>query len=68
MKVVASALTLLLAAPMLVAQAKPEVREEILVVVNRHIITRRGLTQAVEQQHAALYRHCLLYTSPSPRD
>ncbi len=56
MKVVASALTLLLAAPMLVAQAKPEVREEILVVVNRHIITRRGLTQAVEQQHAALYR------------
>jgi parvulin-like peptidyl-prolyl isomerase len=55
-KAVASALTLLLAAPMLVAQAKPDVREEILVVVNKHIITRRGLTQAVEQQHAALYR------------
>lgn len=66
----ASALTLLLAAPLLLAQAKPaetkpaeakpetkvDVREEILVVVNRHIITRRGLTQAVEQQHAALYR------------
>jgi parvulin-like peptidyl-prolyl isomerase len=33
-----------------------EVREEILVIVNNHIITRRDLTQAVEQQHAALYR------------
>jgi len=69
-KAMASALTLLLAAPLLLAQAKPaetkpaeakpetkvDVREEILVVVNRHIITRRGLTQAVEQQHAALYR------------
>jgi parvulin-like peptidyl-prolyl isomerase len=33
-----------------------DVREEILVVVNKHIITRRSLTQAVEQQHAALYR------------
>ncbi|HCZ33427.1 MAG TPA: hypothetical protein DHV93_08215 [Holophagaceae bacterium] len=31
-------------------------REEILVIVNNHIITRRDLTQAVEQQHAALYR------------
>ena len=61
MRLAASALALLLAAPMLVAQAKPaetkvDVREEILVVVNKHIITRRGLTQAVEQQHAALYR------------
>jgi len=60
-RLAASALALLLAAPMLVAQAKPaetkvDVREEILVVVNKHIITRRGLTQAVEQQHAALYR------------
>lgn len=33
-----------------------DVREEILVVVNKHIISRRALTQAVEQQHAALYR------------
>ena len=37
-------------------QSKIDVREEILVVVNKHIITRRGLSQAVEQQHAALYR------------
>ena len=56
MRLVAPALALLLASPLLVAQAKPDVREEILVVVNKHIITRRGLTQAVEQQHAALYR------------
>lgn len=33
-----------------------DVREEILVIVNSHVITRRTLTQAVEQQHAALYR------------
>ena len=33
-----------------------EVREEILVIVNGHIITRRALQQAVEQEHAALYR------------
>jgi parvulin-like peptidyl-prolyl isomerase len=33
-----------------------DIREEILVVVNKHIISRRALTQAVEQQHAALYR------------
>lgn len=33
-----------------------EVREEILVIVNGHIITRRTLQQAVEQEHAALYR------------
>ncbi len=30
--------------------------EEVLVVVNGHIITRRGFQQAVEQEHAALYR------------
>ena len=30
--------------------------EQVLVVVNAHIITRRGFQQAVEQQHAALYR------------
>jgi len=36
--------------------ASAEVREEILVIVNNHIITRRDLNQAVEQQHAALYR------------
>lgn len=56
MKLLAPALLLLLAAPALVAETKPDVREEILVVVNQHIITRRGLNQAVEQQHAALYR------------
>lgn len=56
MRRVAPTLLLALAAPLLLAQAKPEVREEILVVVNRHIISRRGLNQAVEQQHAALYR------------
>lgn len=56
MKLLAPALLLLLAAPTLVAETKPDVREEILVVVNQHIITRRGLNQAVEQQHAALYR------------
>jgi len=33
-----------------------EVREEILVVVNGHIITRRVFQQAVEQGTAALYR------------
>jgi peptidyl-prolyl cis-trans isomerase SurA len=33
-----------------------EVREEILVVVNGHIITRRTFQQAVEQGTAALYR------------
>jgi parvulin-like peptidyl-prolyl isomerase len=55
-KALAPVLALLLAAPALVAETKPDVREEILVVVNKHIITRRALTQAVEQQHAALYR------------
>jgi parvulin-like peptidyl-prolyl isomerase len=33
-----------------------EVREEILVVVNNHTITRREFQQAVEQGSAALYR------------
>jgi parvulin-like peptidyl-prolyl isomerase len=47
------ALALALLAP---AVLTAEVREEILVIVNNHIITRRDLTQAVEQQHAALYR------------
>ena len=60
MRLLAPTLALLLVAPALLAQAptpaKAEVRDEILVVVNKHIITRRGLTQAVEQQHAALYR------------
>jgi len=61
-RLLAPTLALLLAAPALLAQAPPptpakaEVRDEILVVVNKHIITRRGLSQAVEQQHAALYR------------
>lgn len=33
-----------------------DVREEILVVVNGHIVTRRAFQQAVEQDAAALYR------------
>ena len=37
------------------AEAK-KVREEILVIVNNHIITRRTLQQSVEEQNAALYR------------
>lgn len=54
MRALASALVLAaLVAPM---AAATDVREEILVIVNNHIITRRDLTQAVEQQHAALYR------------
>lgn len=56
MRAIAPLAVLLAASPALVAEAKPEVREEILVIVNSHIITRRHLTQAVEQQHAALYR------------
>jgi len=39
-----------------VLAATPEVQEEILVVVNRHIITRREFSQAVEQETASLYR------------
>ncbi|MFN8011063.1 MAG: peptidyl-prolyl cis-trans isomerase [Holophagaceae bacterium] len=38
------------------APAAGEVREEVLVIVNAHIITRRQFQQAVEQEHAALYR------------
>lgn len=33
-----------------------EVREEVLVIVNAHIISRRHFQQAVEQENAALYR------------
>jgi parvulin-like peptidyl-prolyl isomerase len=36
--------------------AAGEVREEILVVVNGHILSRRTFQQAVEQGNAALYR------------
>ncbi|GLH67240.1 peptidylprolyl isomerase [Geothrix edaphica] len=55
MKALNSILALAFLAPAgLIASA--EVREEILVIVNSHIITRRDLNQAVEQQHAALYR------------
>lgn len=39
-----------------VAFAASEVREEILVVVDSHIISRRAFQQAVEQESAALYR------------
>ena len=42
--------------PSLEGKSKANIREEILVVVNKHIITRHTLSQAVEQQHAALYR------------
>ena len=45
----------LLAIPCILAGA-PEVREEILVVVNGHIISRRVFQQAVEQETATLYR------------
>jgi len=38
------------------AMAATELREEILVIVNGHIITRHQFQQAVEQEHAALYR------------
>jgi parvulin-like peptidyl-prolyl isomerase len=48
-------LPLLLASAAL-ASAAGEVREEVLVVVNGHVITRRTLQQSVEQEHAALYR------------
>ncbi|WP_243287046.1 peptidylprolyl isomerase [Geothrix terrae] len=53
MKALNPVLALALLAP---AGLTAEVREEILVIVNSHIITRRDLTQAVEQQNAALYR------------
>ncbi|HEX4846307.1 MAG TPA: peptidylprolyl isomerase, partial [Geothrix sp.] len=55
MRALSPALALALLAPAGLCAAT-EVREEILVIVNSHIITRRDLTQAVEQQHAALYR------------
>jgi len=45
---------LLLTAPALIAQTTIE---EILVVVNNHIITRKAFQQTVEQQYAELYRH-----------
>jgi peptidyl-prolyl cis-trans isomerase SurA len=45
----------LLCVPCILAGA-PETREEILVVVNGHIITRRNFQQAVEQETASLYR------------
>jgi parvulin-like peptidyl-prolyl isomerase len=54
--VLKTALAAALLAPVALVAAAPDVREEILVIVNSHIITRRSLTQAVEQQHAALYR------------
>lgn len=47
------ALALLPAASVLLVA---EVREEILVVVNNHVITRRQFQQAVEQATAAFYR------------
>jgi peptidyl-prolyl cis-trans isomerase SurA len=47
---------LLLAALPCLVLAGGEVREEILVVVNGHVITRRTYQQAVEQGAAALYR------------
>jgi peptidyl-prolyl cis-trans isomerase SurA len=45
-----------LCVPCLVLNAAGEVREEILVEVNSHIITRRVFQQAVEQGTATLYR------------
>ena len=45
---------LILSAPALIAQTTIE---EILVVVNNHIITRKAFQQTVEQQYAELYRH-----------
>lgn len=47
--------TALLLLPALVLPAG-EVREEILVVVNNHIVSKRTFTQAVEQETGALYR------------
>jgi len=50
--------SLLFALPIfaITALVATEVREEILVVVNDHVITRRSYQQAVEQESAALYR------------
>jgi parvulin-like peptidyl-prolyl isomerase len=50
------ALLPLLLASAALASGAGEVREEVLVVVNGHVITRRTLQQSVEQEHAALYR------------
>ncbi len=49
-------LLLLSCLPALLAAAPPQVLDEILVVVNNHIITKHTFDQAVEQQNAALYR------------
>ena len=42
--------------PALLIAAPPQVVDEILVVVNDHIITKHQFEQAVEEQNAALYR------------
>ncbi len=42
--------------PALLSAAAPDVRDEILVIVNSHIITKHQFDQSVEQQNAALYR------------
>ena len=51
---------LLLSSPALTAGAPAlpvgDVREEVLVIVNANIISRRQFQQAVEQENAALYR------------
>jgi peptidyl-prolyl cis-trans isomerase SurA len=51
---------LLLSSPALTAGAPAlpagDVREEVLVIVNAHIISRRQFQQSVEQENAALYR------------
>ena len=47
------AFVLLVAAP----AAEPTTLEEVLVVVNSHIITRKAFQLALEQQIAELYRH-----------
>ncbi len=49
-------MALLFCLPALLAAAPPQVMDEILVVVNNHIITKHTFDQAVEQQNAALYR------------
>jgi len=49
-------LAIAMLAPAPLAAAAPDVRDEILVIVNAHIITKHGFDQAVEQQNAALYR------------
>jgi len=54
------ALVFLVAAPPIVAAcpaAEPTTLEEVLVVVNSHIITRKAFQMALEQQMAELYRH-----------